>query len=139
MDVSESTNCDVVNPTDDTTGYSCEGIVNFIPSEDIEKSVKDIYGPDITVTRTSFEIDPNHYAFYDEKMDGYAIFTKNDEVSVDPINMKLDKVNLDDDGNIILTVEVLDGVFGTVKDTYKFKFTKDGKSYYLTSKEIVTK
>ena len=136
MDVSESTNCDVVNPTDDTTGYSCEGIVNFIPSKDIEKSVKDIYGPDITVTRTSFEIDPNHYAFYDEVMDGYAIYTKDEEVNVEPINMKLENASKDDD-NIILTVEVLDGVFGTVEDTYNFTFTKDGDNYYLTSKEIV--
>ena len=138
MDVSESTNCDVVNTTDDTTGYSCEGIVDFIPNKDIEKSVKDIYGPNITLTPTSFEIDPNHYAFYDEVMEGYAIFTKDEEVSVDPVNMELSDATLDDDENIILTVEVLDGVFGTVKDTYKFTFTKDGKNYYLTSKEIVT-
>ena len=137
MDVSESTNCDAVNTNDDTTGYSCEGIVNFIPSKDIEKAVKDIYGPDITVTRTSFEIDPNHYAFYDEVMDGYAIYTKDEEVNVDPINMKLENASKDDDGNIILTVEVLDGVFGTVEDTYNFTFTKDKNNYYLTSKEVV--
>ena len=138
MDVSESTNCDVVNPTDDTNGYSCEGIVDFVPSKEIEKSVKDIYGPDITITPTSFELDANHYAFYDEEMDGYAIYTKDEEVSVDPINMKLSDATLDDDENIILTVEVLDGVFGTVKDTYNFTFTKDGDNYYLTGKEIVT-
>lgn len=137
MDVSESTNCDVVNPTDDTNGYSCEGIVDFVPSKEIEKSVKDIYGPDITITPTSFELDANHYAFYDEEMDGYAIYTKDEEVSVDPINMKLSDATLDDDENIILTVEVLDGVFGTVKDTYNFTFTKDGDNYYLTGKEIV--
>ena len=137
MDVSESTNCDVVNTTDDTTGYSCEGIASFIPSKDIEDAVKDIYGPDITITPTSFEIDPNHYACYDEVMDGYAIYTKDEEVSVDPINMKLENAILDDDDNIILTVEVLDGVFGTVEDTYNFTFTKDEDNYYLTSKEIV--
>ena len=137
MDVSESTNCDVVNPTDDTNGYSCEGIVDFVPSKEIEKSVKDIYGPDITITPTSFELDANHYAFYDEVMEGYAIYTKDEEVSVDPVNMKLSDATLDDDENIILTVEVLDGVFGTVKDTYNFTFTKDGDNYYLTGKEIV--
>ena len=137
MEVSESINCDVVNTTDDTTGYSCEGIVDFIPSKDIEKSVKDIYGPNITITPTSFELDANHYAFYDEEMDGYAIYTKDEEVSVDPVNMKLSDATLDDDENIILTVEVLDGVFGTVKDTYNFTFTKDGDNYYLTGKEIV--
>ena len=62
-DISESTNCDVVNTTDDTTGYSCEGIASFIPSKDIEDAVKDIYGPNITITPTSFELDANHYAF----------------------------------------------------------------------------
>lgn len=138
MEVNESINCDVVNTTDDTNGYSCEGIVDFVPSKEIEKSVKDIYGPDITVTPTSFELDANHYAFYDEEMDGYAIYTKDEEVMVDPINMKLSDATLDDDKNIILTVEVLDGVFGTVKDTYNFTFTKDGDNYYLTGKEIVT-
>ena len=137
MEVNESINCDVVNTTDDTNGYSCEGIVDFVPSKEIEKSVKDIYGPDITVTPTSFELDANHYAFYDEEMDGYAIYTKDEEVSVDPVNMKLSDATLDDDENIILTVEVLDGVFGTVKDTYNFTFTKDGDNYYLTGKEIV--
>lgn len=138
MDINESTNCDAVNTIDDTTGYSCEGIVDFIPSKEIEKSVKDIYGPDITITPTSFELDANHYAFYDEEMDGYAIYTKDEEVSIDPINMKLKNAILDDDESIILTVEVLDGVFGTVKDTYKFKFINDSNNYYLTSKEIVT-
>ena len=138
MEVNESINCDVVNTTDDTNGYSCEGIVDFVPSKEIEKSVKDIYGPDITITPTSFELDANHYAFYDEEMDGYAIYTKDEEVMVDPINMKLSNATLDDDKNIILTVEVLDGVFGTVKDTYNFTFTKDGDNYYLTGKEIVT-
>ena len=138
MEVNESINCDVVNTTDDTNGYSCEGIVDFVPSKEIEKSVKDIYGPDITITPTSFELDANHYAFYDEEMDGYAIYTKDEVVSVDPINMKLSDATLDDDENIILTVEVLDGVFGTVKDTYNFTFTKDGDNYYLTGKEIVT-
>ena len=138
MEISESINCDVVNTSDDTSGYSCEGLVDFISSNDIEESVKTIYGPDTTITPTSFEIDANHYAFYDNEMDGYAIYTKDEEVSVDPINMKLADVKLGDDENIILTVEVLDGVFGTVKDTYKFTFTKDGDNYYLTGKEIVT-
>ncbi len=138
MTVSESINCDVINITDDTTGYSCDGIVDFIPSEEIENEVKDIYGPDVTITPTSFEMDANHYAFYDNTMNGYVVFTKDEEVSVDPVNMKLSDATLDDDENIILTVEVLDGVFGTVKDTYNFTFTKDGDNYYLTSKEIVT-
>ena len=137
MEVDESINCEVVNTTDDTTGYSCEGIVDFISNEDIEKEVKDIYGPSVNVQATSFEIDPNHYAFYDETALGYAIFTKDEEVSVDPVNLNLSDAKKEDD-NIILTVEILDGVFGTVKETYNFTFTKEKNNYYLTSKEIVT-
>ena len=137
MEMNESINCEVVNTTDDTTGYSCEGIVDFIPNEDIEKEVKDIYGPNITITPTSFEIDANHYAFYDEAALGYAIFTKDEEVSVDPVNLNLSDAKKEED-NIILTVEILDGVFGTVKETYNFTFTQEKNNYYLTSKEIVT-
>lgn len=137
MEVDESINCEVVNTIDDTTGYSCEGIVDFISNEDIEKEVKDIYGPSVNVQATSFEIDPNHYAFYDETALGYAIFTKDEEVSVDPVNLNLSDAKKEDD-NVILTVEILDGVFGTVKETYNFTFTKEKNNYYLTSKEIVT-
>ena len=137
MEMNESINCEVVNTTDDTTGYSCEGIVDFIPNEDIEKEVKDIYGPSVNVQATSFEIDPNHYAFYDETALGYAIFTKDEEVSVDPVNLNLSDAKKEDD-NIILTVEILDGVFGTVKETYNYTFTQEKNNYYLTSKEIVT-
>ncbi len=138
MEVSESINCDVVLTEDDTSGYICEGIVSFIPSDDIEEAVKEIYGPNISLAKTSFEIDANHYAFYDETTDGYAIYEKEEEVSVDPINMNLKDASLDDDGNIILTVEVLDGIYGTVESTYNFTFTKDGDNYYLSGKELVT-
>ena len=71
-------------------------------------------------------------------MDGYAIYTKDEEVSVDPVNLNLADATLDDDENIILTVEILNGIYGTVEDTYNFTFTKDGDNYYLTSKELVT-
>ena len=137
MKTEESINCEVVNTNDDTTGYSCEGIVDFIPRDKIEQEVKDIYGPSVSVESTSFEIDPNHCAFYDEEASGYAVYTKDEEVSVDPVNLNLSEAKKEDD-KIILTVEIKDGVFGTVKDTYNFTFTKDGKDYYLTSKEIVT-
>lgn len=138
IDVTESINCEVVNTTDDTSGYSCDGIVDFVSYDALADEVKDIYGPNVNVEAVSFEIDPNHYAFYDEEMSGYAIYTKDEEVSVDPVNLKLSDANLDDDGNIILTVEVLNGIYGTVEDTYNFNFTKDGDNYYLTSKELVT-
>ena len=137
-DITESINCEVVNTSDDTKGYSCDGIVDFISYDTLEEKVKDIYGPTVNVEAVSFEIDSNHYAFYDEEREGYAIYTKDEEVSVDPVNLKLSDAALDDDSNIILTVEILDGVYGTVKDTYNFTFTKDGDNYYLTSKELVT-
>ncbi len=134
----ESINCDVVDITDDTTGYTCEGIVDFIKSDDLEKEVRDIYGPSVTIEHLSFEVDPNHYAFYDEVADGYVLYTKDEETKVDPVNLKLVEAKKDNN-NIVLTVEVLDGVFGTTKDTYNYTFTKDGKNYYLIKKEIVTK
>ena len=137
MEVKDSLNCDAFKTLDDTSGYVCEGIVDFIPSLEIEKSIKDIYGPNITFENVSFAIDLNHYAFYSEDVLGYAIYTKEETVSVDPINMKLVDAYKDDDSNIILTVEVLDGMFGTLEDTYKFTFTKENDNYYLTNKEIV--
>lgn len=138
IDVTESINCEVVNTTDDTSGYSCDGIVDFVSYDALADEVKDIYGPTVNVEAVSFEIDPNHYAFYDEGMAGYAIYTKDEEVSVDPVNLNLAAATLDDDENIILTVEILNGIYGTVEDTYNFTFTKDGDNYYLTSKELVT-
>lgn len=137
MNVEDSVNCDAFETLDDTSGYTCEGIVDFIPSKEIEESVKDIYGPNINFENVSFALDSNHYAFYSEDILGYAIYTKDEEVSVDPINMKLTDAYKDDDENIILTVEVLDGIFGTLEDTYKFTFTKENDNYYLTNKEIV--
>lgn len=135
--IKDSANCDAVNVSDDTTGYSCEGIVDFISSSDLEKSVKDIYG-DVNVEKTSFELDKNHYLFYDTNTDGYVLYTKDTEEVVDPVNMNLKDAKKDDDGDIILTVEVLDGIVGEVLNTYNYTFTKDGNNYYLTSKEIVT-
>ena len=43
------------------------GIVDYISSSDLEKSVKNIYG-DVSVEKTSFELDKNHYVFYDSTM-----------------------------------------------------------------------
>ena len=137
-DITESINCEVVNTTDDTSGYSCDGIASFVSYDTLSSEVKDIYGPNVNVEAVSFEIDPNHYAFYDEEMAGYAIYTKDEEVSVDPVNLNLADATLDDDENIILTVEILNGIYGTVEDTYNFTFTKDGDNYYLTSKQLVT-
>lgn len=137
LDKKESISCDVLNITDDTTGYHCDGVVDFLPSASLENTIKDIYGDNTTAENISFEIDPNHYAFYDTTMNGYAIFTKNEEVSVDPVNLNLKAASLDDDDNIILTVEVLDGVIGTLKNTYNYTFVKDGKNYYLSSRETV--
>ncbi len=135
----ESINCDVVSVTDNTDGYSCTGIASFVPSETLNKSVKNIYGPDVIIEYGSFEVDKNHYAFYDTVADGYVIYTKNEEVEIDPVNLKLKQAFKDDDGNIIITVDILDGIFGTNIDTYNFTFSKNGKNYYLTSKELIKK
>ena len=54
----------------------------------------------------------------------------------EPINIKL-KSARKEDNKIILTTEVLDGIYGTVKNTYQYTFEKSGKDYYLTKKEKV--
>ncbi len=136
-DIKESVNCDVVDVSDDTTGYSCNGIVDFISSSDLEKSVKDIYG-DVSVEKTSFELDKNHYVYYDTNTDGYVLYTKDVEEAINPVNLNLKDARKNDDEDIILTVEVLDGTIGEVLNTYNYTFEKDGNNYYLISKEIVT-
>ena len=112
-------NCDSVGITDDTTGYSCVGDVEFTKRDLIEDEIKDIYGNDVTIETTSFETDPNHYAFYDPISDGYVLYTKDEQINVDPVNLKLDKATTDDDGNIILTVNILDGVLN-LQDQHLF-------------------
>ncbi len=134
----ESINCDVVEVSDNTEGYECEGIVDFVKSDTIENKVKDIYGPNIIIEKTSFEVDPNHYAFYDSINDGFVLYTKKEEEKVNPVNLKLKQATYDDKKNILLTVDVLDGVFGDVLNTYKFTFEKASKNYYLIKKEKVT-
>ena len=136
-DIKESVNCDVVDVSDDTTGYSCNGIVDFISSSDLEKSVKDIYG-DVSVEKTSFELDKNHYVYYDTNTDGYVLYTKDVEEAINPVNLNLKDARKNDDEDIILTVEVLDGTIGEVLNTYNYTFEKNGNNYYLISKEIVT-
>ena len=138
VDNKETISCDSVGITDDTTGYSCVGDAEFTKRSLIEEQIKNIYGNNVTIETTSFETDSNHYAFYDPISDGYVLYTKDEQVNVDPVNLKLDKATSDDDENIILTVNILDGVFGTVKETYNFTFTKNKDNYYLTGKEIVT-
>lgn len=137
-DITESINCDVANIEDDTTGYSCNGIVDFVSSDTLEKEIKDIYGSNVIIEKRSFELDPNHYVFYDNITDGYVLYTKDEQEEVNPVNLNLKAANKDDDGNIILTVEVLDGIVGKNLNTYNYTFEKDGKNYYLVSKEIVT-
>ena len=136
-DIEESVNCDVVDVSDDTTGYSCNGIVDFISSSDLEKSVKDIYG-DVSVEKKSFELDKNHYVYYDANTDGYVLYTKDVEEAINPVNLNLKDARKNDDEDIILTVEVLDGTIGEVLNTYNYTFEKNGNNYYLISKEIVT-
>ena len=70
--------------------------------------------------------------------DGYVLYTKDVEEVINPVNLNLKDASKNDDEDIILTVEVLDGVIGEVLNTYNYTFEKNGNNYYLTSKEIVT-
>lgn len=132
IDDKETINCEVVDSKKD--GYTCDGLVTFVEKSDLERAVKNLYGKDITVQVESFEVDKKHYAVYDESHKGIVVFSKEDNSS--PINLKL--INAKKDGDkILLTTQVLDGIYGTVKETYQYTFIKIGKDYYLTKKEKV--
>lgn len=131
----QSINCDVIKIEADTTGYQCNGMTTFIPSKAMEKTVQTIYG-DVTVEKTNFLVDSQHYAYYDSENDGYVLYQKETEQQESPYNLKLVKAQQQDQ-NIILTTEVLDGIYGSVKATYKYTFEQDGKNYYLIKKEKV--
>ena len=88
----------------------------------------------INVNIEDFEVSKKEYALYDEEHKGVVIVTKED--NSEPINIKL-KSARKEDNKIVLTTEVLDGIYGTVKNTYQYTFEKSGKDYYLTKKEKV--
>ena len=136
LETKESINCEVVSVTDDTTGYSCNGIADFVKTNTLDEQVKEIYGPKIDITKTSFQLSPNDYVFYDEVNDGFVHFTKDEKVEETVVNLNLKEATKVDD-KIILTIEVLDGVLGTVNNTYKYTFEQDGENYYLITKELV--
>lgn len=132
IDDKETINCEVVEAKQDD--YTCDGLVTFVKKSDLEKAVKNLYGKDITVQVESFEVDKKHYAVYDETNKGVAVFSKEDNSA--PINIKL-KSAVKDEDKILLTTQILDGIYGTVKETYQYTFVKNGKDYYLTKKEKV--
>ena len=132
IDDKETINCEVVDVKED--GYTCDGLVTFVKKNDLEKAVKNLYGKDITVQVESFEVDKKHYAVYDETHKGVVVFSKEDNSS--PINIKL-KSAVKDEDKILLKTQILDGIYGTVKETYQYTFIKNGKDYYLTKKEKV--
>ena len=132
IDDKETINCEVVDVKED--GYTCDGLVTFVKKNDLEKAVKNLYGKDITVQVESFEVDKKHYAVYDETHKGVVVFSKEDNSS--PINIKL-KSAVKDEDKILLTTQILDGIYGTIKETYQYTFVKNGKDYYLTKKEKV--
>lgn len=138
IETKESISCDVAKPNEVLEGYSCEGVTDFVKSSDLEKAVKSIYGKNIAYDKVSFAVDSNRYLFYDEVNDGFVLYKKSSTSNIEPINTKLKEAVKDDD-KIVLTVEELDGLVGTLINTYKFTFEKDGSSYVLVSKEIVTK
>lgn len=128
----DSISCEVINVNRE--GYTCSGLTTFVKKETLEKAVKDLYGKDISVNIEDFEVSKKEYALYDEEHKGVVIVTKED--NSEPINIKL-KSARKEDNKIILTTEVLDGIYGTVKNTYQYTFEKSGKDYYLTKKEKV--
>ncbi|HIS38013.1 MAG TPA: hypothetical protein IAB45_00685 [Candidatus Onthousia faecavium] len=137
VDPKDTINCESVSVESDTTGYSCNGTASFVSKESIEDVLKEIYGPTASITEISFPLSPNEYAYYDTINDGFVVYTKDEQESVDPINLKL-KEAFKDKETITLTVEVLDGILGTINDTYKYTFEQDGDNYYLIRKELVT-
>ena len=132
IDNKDSINCEVINVNKE--GYTCSGLTTFVKKEALEKAVKDLYGKDISVNIEDFEVSKKEYALYAEEHKGVVIVTKED--NSEPINIKL-KSARKEDNKIILTTEVLDGIYGTVKNTYQYTFEKSGKDYYLTKKEKV--
>ncbi len=133
----QSINCDVVEIDKNTTGYECNKIASFIPKEEMEKSIEGIYGPNATVDFIDFKVDLEHYAFYDEQQEGFVIYDSKEEATTAPTNLKLKEATKDED-KIVLTTQVLDGIYGTVNVTYKYTFGKSDNKYYLIKKEKIS-
>lgn len=132
----QTINCDVVNIEKDTTGYQCNKLATFVPKDMIINAVKQIYGKDISVELIDFKVDEEHYAFFDSEASGYVIYESLKQSDVAPINIKLQDAKKKDN-QIILTTEVLDGIYGTTVATYIYTFEKDEqeKEYNLIKKE----
>ena len=132
----QTINCDVVQVEEDTTGYQCNGITTFIPEADLIDAVQSVYGPNVTVNLTDFQIDQQQHGFVDTTNKGIVVFQKSEEVMADTYNLRLVTAE-QQDNKIILTTEVLDGIYGTVKASYKYTFEQNGDQYYLVQKETV--
>ncbi len=132
----QTINCDVVQVEEDTTGYQCNGITTFIPEVDLIDAVQSVYGPNVTVNLTDFQIDQQQHGFVDTTNKGIVVFQKSEEVMADTYNLRLVTAE-QQDNKIILTTEVLDGIYGTVKASYKYTFEQNGDQYYLVQKETV--
>lgn len=132
----QSINCEVVKIVSDTTGYQCDKMTTFIPKEELLDAVEDVYGPNVTVELSDFMVDSQHYAFVDEVNQGVVLLENEEPIATDPINLKLAKAEQIDE-KIILTTQVLDGIYGMIKSTYKYTFEKNNDAYYLIKKEQV--
>ncbi len=132
----ETVDCSEVNIEEDTTGYTCIEEDNFIPSSTLLDAVYDVYGSDTSVTVKSFPITENIYGYYSSLLDGIVLYEKEEQVVVDPINMKLTEATKEDE-NIIITVQVLDGIFGTELESYNYTFRQVDDEYHLVQKETI--
>lgn len=132
----ETVDCSEVEIEDDTTGYTCIEEDNFIPSSTLLEAVYDVYGSDTSVTVKSFPITENIYGYYSSLLDGIVLYEKEEQVVVDPINMKLTDATKEDE-NIIITVQVLDGIFGTELESYNYTFRQVDDEYHLVQKETI--
>lgn len=132
----DTINCEVVEIAEATDGYHCEGLAPFVKKSDLIKKAKEIYGEEITTDISSFPVDANHYAYYDEANKGMVVFTKEETVAEETFNFKLTKAEKKE-ADLILTVEVLDGILGTEKAKYRYTFTLNKDKYHLTQKEKI--
>ena len=132
----ETVDCSEVELEEDTTGYTCIEEDNFIPSSTLLDAVYDVYGSDTSVTVKSFPITENIYGYYSSLLDGIVLYEKEEQVVVDPINMKLTEATKEDE-NIIITVQVLDGIFGTELESYNYTFRQVDDEYHLVQKETI--
>lgn len=128
--------CDTLTIPTETEEYQCTSSSVFVSEDDLKKAASDLYGPSVGITIEDFAVDNNHYAYYDATNQGVVVFERKELNEEAPVNLSL-KNSEETEDQIILTVDVLDGILGDVISTYHFTFEKDGDDYYLVGRELV--